>query len=47
MCIRDRLTIEEFEHVVNLALEGCKQIHQLQKETLKAKYVTVKEAVEE
>jgi len=41
------LTMEEFEHVVNLALEGCKQIYQLQKETLKAKYVTVKEAVEE
>ncbi len=41
------LTMEEFEHVVNLALQGCKQIYQLQKETLKAKYVTVKEAVEE
>jgi len=41
------LTIEEFEQVVNLALEGCKKTYQLQKEALKVKYVTVKEAVEE
>jgi len=41
------LTIDEFEKVVNMALEGCKQIHALQKETLKAKYVTVKEEAEE
>jgi len=38
------LTCEEFEQVVNMALEGCKQINQLQKEALKAKYVGVKEA---
>jgi exosome complex component RRP41 len=38
------LTIEEFEQVVNLALNGCKQIYRIQKEALKAKYVTVKEA---
>ncbi|UCE17030.1 MAG: exosome complex exonuclease Rrp41 [Candidatus Bathyarchaeota archaeon] len=41
------LTIEEFEQAVNMAMEGCKKIHELQKETLKAKYVAVKEEVEE
>jgi len=41
------LTTDEFEQVLNLAIEGCKQIHTLQKEALKAKYVAVKEAVEE
>lgn len=38
------LTSEEFEQAVNLALNGCKQICQLQKDVLKAKYTTVKEA---
>ncbi len=41
------LTSEEFEQAVNLAVDGCKQVYQLQKEALKAKYVEVKEAVEE
>ncbi len=41
------LTVEEFEKVLNLAVEGCRRIHALQKETLKAKYVAVKEEVEE
>jgi exosome complex component RRP41 len=41
------LTIEEFETVINLALEGSKQLYTLQKETLKSKYVAVKEEVEE
>jgi len=41
------LTIEEFEKVINLAVEGCKQLYTLQKEALKSKYVTVKEAVKE
>lgn len=41
------LTYEEFEQVVNLAVNGCKQIYKLQKEALKAKYVAIKEAVEE
>lgn len=41
------LTLEEFEQTVNLALTGCKQIYKLQKEALKAKYVTLKEATEE
>lgn len=40
------LTTDEFEQVVNLALIGCKQIHTLQKEALKARYVAVKKAVE-
>jgi len=38
------LTGEEFEQAVSMALEGCRQINQLQKESLKAKYVEVKEA---
>jgi len=41
------LNRDEFEHAVNMAIEGCKQIYKLQKEALKAKYVTVKEEVEE
>jgi len=38
------LTGEEFEQGVNLALDGCKQIGQIQKEALRAKYVVAKEA---
>jgi exosome complex component RRP41 len=41
------LTIDEFEQAVNMAVEGCKQVGELQKKTLKAKYVAVKEEVEE
>jgi len=41
------LTNDEFEQTLNMALDGCRQISQLQKEALKAKYVAVKEAVEE
>jgi len=37
------LTEEEFEQVLNMAIEGCKQINQLQKEALKAKYVHTQE----
>jgi exosome complex component RRP41 len=40
------LTVEEFEQAVNLAIEGCKKISVIQKETLKAKYVDVKEVEE-
>ena len=40
------LTPEEFEQALNLAIEGCKQIYALQKETLKAKYIVIKEEVE-
>ena len=41
------LTTDEFEQVLHLAVEGCKQIYAFQKEALKAKYVAVKEATEE
>jgi exosome complex component RRP41 len=37
------LTGEEFEQAVNLAIEGCKQISQVQKEALRAKYAVAKE----
>jgi exosome complex component RRP41 len=40
------LTSEEFEKALNLALEGCKQIYAMQKEALKARYVSVKEGEE-
>ena len=40
------LTLEEFENAVNLALEACKKIYAMQKETLKTKYVSVKEVEE-
>ena len=40
------LTLEEFEKAVNLALEGCKKIYAMQKEALKAKYVSAKEVEE-
>ncbi len=36
-----QLTVSEFEKVVDLALEGCKQLYKIQKESLKAKYVVV------
>jgi exosome complex component RRP41 len=41
------LTTDEFTNAVDLAIEGCKQIYALQKETLKSKYVTVEEAKEQ
>lgn len=40
------LTPEEFEKAVNLAIEGCKKIYALQKEALRAKYISVKEVEE-
>lgn len=40
------LAHEEFEKAVNLAIEGCKKIYALQKEALRAKYVSVKEVEE-
>jgi exosome complex component RRP41 len=42
-----QLTSTEFKKVVNLALNGCRQLYTLQKEALKSKYVAVKEEVEE
>jgi exosome complex component RRP41 len=40
------LTSEEFEKALNLALEGCMKIYAMQKEALKAKYVSAKEVEE-
>jgi len=40
------LTSEEFEKALNLTLEGCRKIYTMQKEALKAKYVSVKEVEE-
>ncbi|MCW4053086.1 MAG: exosome complex exonuclease Rrp41 [Candidatus Bathyarchaeota archaeon] len=42
-----RLDLQEFEQIVNLSLEGCKQLYELQKQAIKAKYEAVKEEVEE
>jgi exosome complex component RRP41 len=42
-----QLTIEEFDKVIDLAIEGCKQIYEIQKESLKTKYLAIKEVVEE
>ncbi len=41
------LTIGEFDQVMQLALDGCKQIYAQQKEALKAKYLAIKEEAEE
>ncbi len=41
------LTLDEFKQTVEIALNGCKQIYNLQKEALKAKYLAIKEEVEE
>ncbi len=41
------LSLDEFEAAVNLALEGCKKIYDMQKEALKTKYVSIKEEIEE
>lgn len=40
------LTSEEFEKAVNLAIEGCKKIYNMQREALKARYISVKEVEE-
>ncbi|MCS7096549.1 MAG: exosome complex exonuclease Rrp41 [Candidatus Bathyarchaeota archaeon] len=40
------LTLEEFEKAVNLAIDGCKRIYAMQKEALRAKYVSIKESEE-
>jgi exosome complex component RRP41 len=41
-----KLSHDEFETAINLALEGCKTIYAMQKEALKNKYANVKEAEE-
>jgi exosome complex component RRP41 len=40
------LAPEEFEKAVNLAMEGCEKIYDLQKEALKTKYMKVKQEEE-
>jgi len=40
------LTPEEFEKAVNMAMDGCKKIYEMQKEALKTKYMVVKEVEE-
>jgi exosome complex component RRP41 len=42
-----RLSVDEFNNAIGMAIDGCKQIYALQKEALKSKYVSVEEAEEE
>jgi exosome complex component RRP41 len=42
-----KLSSKEFETAIDMALEGCKTLYQVQKEALKAKYVDAEEAKEE
>jgi exosome complex component RRP41 len=44
-----KLSTEEFEKAVNMAIEGCKKIYEIQKEALKTKYMLIQaeEEVEE
>lgn len=42
-----KLSSKEFETAIDMALEGCKKLYQVQKEALKAKYVDAEEAKEE
>ncbi len=42
-----QMTLDEFQTAINLSLEGCKQLYQMQKEALREKYVTAKEEDEE
>jgi exosome complex component RRP41 len=42
-----QLTLDEFEKAISLSLEGCKALYKLQKETLRAKYLAVKEDAKE
>lgn len=41
------LTTAEFEQGLSMAIEACKTIHTMQRESLKKKFVTVKDAAEE
>ena len=41
------LNEDEFKEAFNLAVEGCKKVYQLQKETLKSKYATAKDVEDE
>jgi exosome complex component RRP41 len=41
------LTTKEFESAVDMAIDGCKKLYELQKEALKSKYVVPEEEKEE
>jgi exosome complex component RRP41 len=41
------LSTEEFEKAVNMAIEGCKKIYEIQKEALKTKYMLIQAEEEE
>mgnify|MGYP001069778127 CR=1 FL=1 len=41
------LTLEEFAKALDMAVDSCKQIHEMQKTALKGKYLLIKEEVEE
>lgn len=41
-----KLSSEEFEKAISMAMDGCKKIYEMQKEALKTKYMVVKEAEE-
>ena len=41
-----KLTSDEFDKAVSMAMDGCKKIYEMQKEALKTKYMVVKEAEE-
>lgn len=40
------LNYKEFEYIVNLAIEGCREIYEKQKEALKGKYKKIQKEVE-
>lgn len=42
-----QLTLSEFDQGLSMALEACKTLHEMQRETLKKKYATMKEELEE
>jgi exosome complex component RRP41 len=41
------LSPEEFEKALSMAVDGCKNLYEMQREALKRKYLLIKEAVEE
>jgi len=41
------LTLEEFAKAVDMAVDSCNQIHEMQKTALKGEYLMIKEEVEE
>jgi exosome complex component RRP41 len=42
-----QLTLEEFEAALEMGINACKQIHEMQKNALKQRYLTIKEETEE